>query len=171
MKVITIAGARETGKTTIAKKLIAKAKSVLVYDANNNYAELDLVHLKDITPAGKQRVVTTEFKLFMTVATKQQNKTVVFEEATIFFNSRTAEEDFKKLVISCRHSNVMLIFIFHSIMDIPKFVLRQTNYLYLKKTGDMENDVKYHRNQNVFDAWKLAMNNTDPYHTEVVKIV
>lgn len=171
MKVITIAGARETGKTTIAKQLIKEARSVLVFDANNNYPELQLVRMDQITPAGKQRVISQEFELFMKVASKQKNKIVVFEEATIFFSGRVSEQDFKSLVISCRHYNVMLIFIFHSIMDIPKFVLRQTNFLYLKKTGDMDTDVKYTRNRNVFAAWQKAMSDPDPYHTEIVKVV
>lgn len=171
MKVFTIAGARETGKTTIAKKLIEKTNSCVVFDANKNYPELTLVTMDKIKSGKKQRIISDQFELFMKVTSQLKNISVVFEEATIFFGQRTSEENFKRLVISCRHSNVVLIFIFHSIMDIPKFVLRQTDYLYLKKTGDMDNDIKYTRNQNVYDAWKRIMNSPNHYETEIIKIL
>lgn len=122
-----VIGGTGSGKSTFIKKMIADDKSAIIYDINNEYYDDSI--LPDI-------------KTFTTLACEQRNTTIVFEEATIFFNSITQNEKLKDLLVRKRHTGNRIYLVFHSIRSVPPYIFNLVNYVFLFRTADDESLVK-----------------------------
>ena len=125
-----VIGSTGTGKTNFIKNMISKInnKATLIYDIQNEYG------------VGKPG----DFDLFAERATRLQNAFIVFEEATIFLDSRGSNKRLKEVLVSKRHTNNYVVLVFHSIADVPKYIFRICTHCTLFKTLDDHNQIKFH---------------------------
>lgn len=130
MNAIIVCGARGHGKTTLVKKIIEPVEKgrLLINDVNGEYYK----------PARKP----LEMEDFLLCACTVEDTVIVFEEATIFFSTRSSDKSVKRLLVQSRHTNNFLIFVFHSINAIPNYILELVDKIYLFHTNDTEEIVK-----------------------------
>jgi guanylate kinase len=149
-KLFTIVGATGTGKTTVANQLFMNNPRVLAFDVYNyeyaRYPEVqDWTNFSGIvkyTGAGFRRM-DEKWQHFMSNFYKMFNATIIIEDATTFLKGNTDhEEELRAAIIARRHRNLQLVFLFHALKRVPPFIMEQTNYLILKKTGDNEKTVQ-----------------------------
>lgn len=129
------------GKTSLVKKM-TRDKNLLVFDVNN---EWDLP--EDIN--GKRARYIGFDDTFLQISRQKKNTNIVFEEATGFLEGKISE-DMRRLIISKRHVNCNLIFIFHSISSVPPKIAQMCDIAIIFKTGDELKDV--HRKYSRFEA-------------------
>lgn len=122
---IIIVGATGTGKTTEVKSRISNVNpaNLMIYDVNNEYQDF---YNK---PFG-------DFKDFAAEARAATNKVIVFEEATIFLNNRSRDNQLVDILVRKRHTNNMIFLNFHSFRTIPRYIYDLSNYIILFKTND-----------------------------------
>ena len=145
---ILIIGGTNQGKSYFTKEAIAKNGSlpVFVYDVQNCYGPTSTKPGDIIT---NLPVHTTERRCrwygnsetFLQHALKRRNTTIVFEEATAFFEGRTSQ-DMRQLIINKHHHKNTIICMFHSISSVPPRIMQLADIVVLFKTGDEENEVK-----------------------------
>ena len=122
MKAQTILNIGRTGagKTTVAKKIIGAAnRQPLIYDVNNEYGEKLI-----------------DFEKFLDEAKKSTNKTIVFEEATIFLSSNKSASAMRDILVRKRHTNNVIVLNFHSLRGVPTYLLELTDVVILLQTND-----------------------------------
>lgn len=126
-KGILVVGMRGSGKTTKIKSMLEKThpESRLVYDINKEYLNL-------------YKKPFVNFDLFTEQAIKVKHAFIVFEEATIFLSNRGSNQDIRQLLVQARHNDNTLLFVFHSLRSIPKYVFDLCDYVILHKTNDNE---------------------------------
>lgn len=155
-KCIIIAGGTGSGKTTIVKQLLAAHKgNKLIYDVNNEY--------------GQEFIAMDEF---FKKALRAENSIIVFEEATIFFSTSGGQIEMRELLVRKRHSNNLFIFNFHSLSQIPLYILMFCDKLIMKKTNDQLQQVerKFKNNMKIYEAYSDVYNSPDRYVTKVIKL-
>lgn len=122
MNLILVVGHTGQGKSTWVKSFV-KGKKTLVFDVNNEYQnfkrDTNLNHV-DFVKNCLESVTGTN---------------IIFEDATGFFEGRISKEA-SRLIIQKRHAKNNLIFLFHSITDIPPRIARIANFLVLFGTLD-----------------------------------
>jgi len=125
------------GKTFLTKEICKKNKLPnYIYDVNGEYEDFP-----------KSRIETNFKKFFANILEKRNDKfliqktNIIFEDSTGELSGKM-EDDFKKIAIAKRHTGNNLIFLFHSIEDVPPFIFRMANFIILFKTGDLEESVK-----------------------------
>lgn len=128
-KKIILVGATGTGKSTLIDKLISKVKNVCIFDPQNEYE-------------GRGGFFVPEIDDFLKYVTTLKNTFIVFEEATIFFTSRSNVREVRKILVSCRHDNNSIVFVFHSLDQVPDSVKSLCDYLILFYTNDSVSKVK-----------------------------
>lgn len=156
-KCIIIAGGTGTGKTTLAKTLINKrTKNILIYDVNNEYG-----------------YPYTDMVSFLNKAKRVKNHVILFEEATIFFSTSGGEKNVREIMVRKRHTNNILIFNFHSLSQIPLYILMFCDYLFIKKSNDQISQIerKFKGNANIFKAYAEVYNSPDKYTTKCLKLL
>lgn len=108
----------------MAKKIISELrKPFFVYDVNNEYG------------TGKTLPTISEFLSLVCDETKVKNSVILFEEATIFFNHSKSEK-VTNLLVRKRHTRNCIIFLFHSLADVPPYILRLIDFIILFATND-----------------------------------
>lgn len=149
---ILIIGHTGQGKSTVAKK-IAKAggKKTFVFDVNNEYE-------------GFPRHTEGDFSTFLQEVENSYDTNAIFEEATGYLSGRIGDR-VKRLVINKRHKRNNYIFLFHSIADVPPFLYRLSNYIYLLKTADLYEVVKQ-KEPKLLGAWQKLQ--TAPKYSKVI---
>lgn len=131
MYVHVIIGHTGEGKTHFTKNFLLKSgKKNYVFDINNEYA-----NFKDT------EIELEDFNKFTKNCLEKTDTNFVFEDATGFMSGKT-EDVMKKIVIKKRHSRNNLIFLFHSIQDVPPFIFRLSNFVVLFRTNDLAKSVK-----------------------------
>lgn len=132
MKSFCIIGMTGTGKTTEAKNLLKSFpnSNKLIYDINSEYPEFT---------NGEKLPTIQEF---IKKASLANNSIILFEEATIFFSNKKRFEDLVDLLVRKRHTNNIIIFVFHYIAAVPKDIKTMIDFFYIKKTNDDFQDVK-----------------------------
>jgi hypothetical protein len=121
-----IVGATNTGKTFYLKKFLDKIpnkNALLIYDVNNeykNYFNYPLIPFED----------------FVYKASLCEHAVMVFEEATIFLNNRSCNEDLYNILVRKRHTDNYIFLVFHSLRSIPRYIYELSNYITIFKTND-----------------------------------
>ena len=157
-KCIVLVGATGTGKTTTACELLKgfNNRQNLIFDVNNEekYKPFKNIWNKNF-----------DFKNFVISANLQKNTDIVFEEATIFFSHSGSTENIKKLLVQKRHTNNILIFNFHSLRQVPLFILDFCDLLILGKTIDNYRNIetKFAQFEDIFEAFNIVQNSEDKY--------
>lgn len=117
------------GKTTFIKRWIAGRKS-LIFDVNNEYSGMPTDTRKPIS-----RMTDLDHKAFINLSLMKRNTVCVFEDATGFIEGRLSD-DFRKALVSKRHTGNVNILVFHSIGSVPPRLLQLSDYIILFKTSD-----------------------------------
>lgn len=117
------------GKSQFVKEFI-KDRACHVFDVQNEYKDLSL---SPFSP--RSRNISLNEKLFIKECLNKKNTVCVFEEATGFFEGRTAPE-MRRVMIGKRHTGNIIILCFHSISSIPPRIMQFCNFCKLYKTND-----------------------------------
>lgn len=153
-KGILLIGMTGQGKSTYLKKLVEESgRRALIYDVNNEHNQ------------GRN---LPDFNEFLDKATKVKNHIIAFEEATIFFSSKSSDKQMRELLIRKRHTNNLIVLLFHSIRTIPIDIFDFVNYYVLFKTNDRLAYIKnkYKESQILEDYLSLI---DAPNHTHIVR--
>lgn len=134
-KSILVVGARGTGKTTTNKSMVSKVhpSARLVLDVNGEY--------RDLYPYD-----FIGFDQFTERMTQVKDCFIVVEEATIYLNNRGHNSNITDALVKARHNNNTVLFSFHSLRSIPKYIFDLSNMIILHKTGDNEDIIEEFRN-------------------------
>jgi DNA helicase HerA-like ATPase len=155
-----IVGATGTGKTTFVKKLLKKAskQSLFIYDVNNEYKEYfnyPFIYFED----------------FIESATRLKNGILVIEEATIFLNNRSSNENLKEILVRKRHTNLYVILVFHSMRSVPRYIYELSNYITIFKTNDSPDMTsKELKDDRIYDIMTEVKDHKNKYFQKTMKI-
>lgn len=159
-KCFIVVGTAGTGKTTFVKNMLSKVnkKAVSVYDVNNEYPEYSKGNLPELD----------EFTNFVD---NSRNGVFVFEEATIFFNTRGTDKTLNKILVRKRHTNNTIILVFHSLRAIPRYVYDLCNYMVVRKTNDSETQImgKF-SDEKLIKIMRLVNSDKNPYAEYIYKV-
>lgn len=133
---IIIIGHVGSGKTPTCKNLLSSSgfDNVSIYDPRNEY-QLDKKYKV------KKYFLGSEF---LEVVTKLKRNFIIFEEATSIF-SMQKNLNVAELFIGIEHNQNISVCIFHSLLDVPKFLLRLSQYVIILPTSDDPEDIKTSR--------------------------
>jgi len=100
---ILIIGSPGQGKSTLTKKLIENAhpSRVCVFDVNGEYSD------SFVKPA-------IDFDKFLFHVKNNPDSINIFEEATMFFSSKSMSKEMTEILIRRRHMNHLNVLLFHS---------------------------------------------------------
>lgn len=164
-KAIVIVGATGTGKTTTVVNILNEIDiQKCIFDVNNEekYKPFKNTWDKDFN-----------FENFIKKATELKNTCIVFEEATIFFSHSGATTDIKKLLVQKRHTKNLLIFNFHSLRQVPLFILDFCDVLVLGKTVDNKKNIetKFKDFTEIYEAFQQAQADENKYVKKYVRLI
>lgn len=119
-------GRRGTGKTTFSKDLLSKTKlPIVVYDINQEYTEY-------------YNKPFVNFQEFLESVIDMKGHYILFEEATIFFDISSRQEEMKNILVRARHTGNFIHLNFHSFASVPKNISNLVEYVTIFKTNDSE---------------------------------
>src|SRR6478735_11307612 len=123
-KVGLIVGQRGTGKTTKVKQIIKPVHkdALLLHDVGGQYKDIYNKPLLD-------------FDKFTNLCTKMSNGVFVFEEATIFLR-HTPAKDVVDFLVKSRYRQNTVLFVFHSLRSVPRYIYDLSDFIILFKTKD-----------------------------------
>lgn len=146
-------GGTEKGKSTQIKKMILHqnktfGEPIIILDENNQecwweFPEITLDQYKRMKK-GIYRIVTSDYKEFFKITFNHfQGGHVVGEDSSNYFTSQKDMDIFPNF-IALRHAdhNNDFTAVTHSIMDMPPYITRQLNEIFLFKTNDVWKMVK-----------------------------
>lgn len=161
-KCIILVGATGTGKTTYVKQNILSnlpRMKKLIYDVNNEYKEY-------------RGSIFMPIKDFLKKANECTNTIIMYEEATIFFKHNNQSTDITEQLVRKRHTNNLFIFNFHSLRQVPLYILDFCNYIVIKNTVDNHKNVedKFKDFEAIYQAFERVReeSNTNKYALEEV---
>ena len=174
MRIINIVAKKGGGKTTTVKnKILPKLKKYLVFDlyGDDGYSDLPIAK-KNALPPKKARIAGGTFQSFMAYGSKLKDTALIVEDATIFIKGDIHNDDLRASIIGCRHRNILLVFLWHSLGRIPPFILEQSDFIILGNTQD-GNFKKYERHPQIEEAHnriKARLSKGEQYPFEQVTI-
>lgn len=145
-KCIINVGMTGSGKTTVAKKILSQIKiPIFIFDVNREYSEFNNRNTNFIN-----------FNNFVAMANTLNKSCIVYEEATIFFSHSGCTENIKSQLVRKRHTGNLIIFNFHSMRQVPLFLLDFCDLLILGKTNDTGRLImdKFKYNENIINAFE-----------------
>lgn len=162
--VTLIAGGQGTGKTTFAKSCIQNPKRAVILDVNNEYKEYD--------KQGALRI-TDNFKKSLQDLKTLSGITLICEEATIFFSNRKYDESLVSIIIRKRHQLNDIFLVYHSLTDIPDYLLRISDFLWVFKTKDNPTRIesKYKDYTDIRKAFYEVRKNKDVHYHYAIKLL
>ena len=133
MKLIINVGGTGSGKSNRTKEILRDltGRAFFIFDVNYEY--------KEYGRAAKQGLTPTEFKQS---TYKLKNNVIVYEEASMMFNHANKDEDTVRLMVQKRHTNNFLIFNFHSLRQVPLWIMDYCDYLILHETTDNPRNIQ-----------------------------
>jgi hypothetical protein len=146
MYCILVIGATGQGKSPFIRSYL-EGKKCFVFDTQNEYGFRTKyegqvpVGLSDITSADRARFTVYDVRQFIKICFQKVSTIIVFEDATMYFEGRTAEE-MRRLLGSKRFTNNNYLLTFHSISAVPPRLMQFSDYVVLFKTGDDEREVE-----------------------------
>lgn len=126
-----VVGFSGCGKTTFTKGLLIekpKNQPLAIYDINREYTEF-------------YKKPFIDFDKFLSEVVEMRHTYMIFEEATIFFDSHQTAEEMKNLLVRARHTGNYIQLNFHSFSSIPKYIKNLVDYITIFNTGDSDKDV------------------------------
>lgn len=131
--VILIVGRQGSGKTPVARRLAMDSnfKNRVVLDVNKEYDSDEFTVFYNFE----------NYRRFLNIA---RNSFLITEEATIFLSGQK-EADIAQSVVRIQHANNVLVFLFHSLMDAPPYLLRLAEFMILLPTNDDPEIIKRQR--------------------------
>lgn len=162
MKVILIIGKKRAGKTTLASTLIKKLArpNTYIYDINNEYTtKFGIPNLY------KGKINEIEF---LKEVQHKKNSMLVFEEASTYFSTHSQAQELKDILARSRHTNNVILLIFHSIAFVPVYIFAFADYVGLFKTNDFRAslDNKIRKNENLISIYDRVRLNSNPHYFE-----
>jgi ABC-type sugar transport system ATPase subunit len=123
-KVILIVGKRRSGKTTDLRNMLKDVhpEALLLHDISSQFTDL---YKKPFLP----------IREFTKLCKKVSSCVIAFEEATIFIGHHKLE-DVAEFLVTSRHRKNTIIFIFHSLRSVPRYIYDLSNMVILHKTQD-----------------------------------
>ena len=155
-KVFLIAGTRGTGKTDFTKINIVMASNIerkIIVDTFDNpvwrnmkswkHPEMEFQEnrvlakseLGDSDPGIFRAYSPNTRAVMKAIEESCYNSLLIFEDATKYIGDRLNDE-VSKFVLDSKQKNLDLVFIFHSLSDIPRDLVRIADYLTLFKTNE-----------------------------------
>ena len=132
-KLIVIVGGTGSGKSTLAKKFLAPCHPmrVLLYDVNNEHPAYTERYRNPFT----NRIELPSVDDFIEQAKSATSCLIMIEETTMFFSNRGRSEDMVSILVRKRHTMNNIILVYHSLRDVPKYLMVYINYLIILKTN------------------------------------
>jgi len=98
--------------------------------------------------------------------------TFITDEAGDVFEHVTKNKRAKKAFRGGRFNGNIYIFIFHDLTEIPKYVLRFCNYLWIKKSDGEDDEIrkKYRSRPEIYEGWKYVNASTNPHCTIEIEL-
>lgn len=161
MKSFLVVGATGTGKTTFTKSLLSKTRAkIYIYDVNNEYREFD------------NNFEFADFGTFSKTAAGCVNSFLVFEEATIFFSNRGSNKETTEVLVRKRHTNNVIVFVFHSLRSVPLHIFDLIDFLILHKTGDNIKliETKFSGNDKILNAFNECSKSVNKYERKILSL-
>lgn len=138
MYLTLVIGMTGQGKSRFTKAAIDD-KRCFVYDVQNEY---DFLEFEKPTDPPKERArYFGDMNIFLNKVETRRNCTIVFEEATAFLKGQIGKR-LTNIIISKRHTQNNLFFIFHSINSVPPAIFDLCNWVVLFKTNDYPTNIK-----------------------------
>ncbi len=163
-KIICIIGYRGTGKTNYIKtQILPNVKNYLIYDLYGEYKELK--YINNIKENGR---LQSDFEHLKANITQIRNKNFVFEDSTIFLNANLGR-DIKNILVSARHYNNNLFFLFHSLSRLPNFLIEQTDYFVIFKTQEKADNLQKKYPESIIKTFKNVQNAKNKHYFEITK--
>ena len=163
MKVILIIGKKRAGKTTLASTLIKKLArpNTYIYDINNEYTTKFGIPNSYKGPINEDE--------FLKEVQFKKNSMLVFEEASIYLGTHGQEKILKDIISRSRHTNNVILLIFHSIAFVPVYIFSFSDYVGLFKTNDFRAslDNKIRKNENLISIYDRVRLNSNPHYFEL----
>lgn len=146
MKLIINVGGTGSGKSNRTKEILNSLAGRALYINDVNY------EYKEFGRGAKQGLTPTEFK---TGAYKLKNHVIVYEEASMMFSHGNKDEDTVRLMVQKRHTNNYLVFNFHSLRQVPLWIMDYCDYLILHETTDNPKNIesKFGDYDKIFEAF------------------
>lgn len=164
-KCIIIVGGTGTGKTTEVCKILTQlqGRKNYIFDVNNE---------QKYTLFSNQWDKNCDFEKFLESLQKVREANIIFEEATIFFSHNSATTSIKKLLVQKRHTNNILFFNFHSLRQVPLFILDFCDLFIIGKTKDNPQNIrtKFAEFEAVYTAYNEAQVDANQYVKKYVKL-
>lgn len=139
MKDYAIVGRKKAGKTTLAKAVAKRIGApLLVYDKNAEWGQ-PLRTMPD----------------FLDLARRARGRVIVIEDAGIFFSPTARHGALLDVLTAARHTRNTCILLFHSLRQVPLYVLEQLDGIYILPTRDLAGKVadRFEDWPDVVGAW------------------
>ncbi len=184
-KVSLIVGGRGQGKTDFIKNVIFPLKKRRIicdtFDSpvwrtyktfihpereSETIEMIDFDQVKN-SDSGTFRLISSDTdRIFETIEKEAWNALVVIEDATRFI-SKNVDSNVRKFVLDTKQRNLDLIFVFHSLSDVPPDLIRWSDTLTLFKTN--ENFTSYMRTKIPNQSIEKAFNRVKqmPQYSEI----
>lgn len=134
-RLFIIVGRRGAGKSSAVRSMFPPSMTD-VWDRQQEYDLYRSFYTPDLEEAWE----------YVTTA---ENRVIIIEEASIWFSSRTRlTREMKGTIIDLRHTNNVLVFVFHAISQIPDELVSMTDCIVQYQTTDTPDTVK-----RKFRAW------------------
>lgn len=136
-KLLIIVGCPGAGKTYLAKQLIKPVHTgaAYIFDVNNEYGDTYRQWFTELDG---------DFNEFVTHIRRVKKAVILFEDATGYLPVNGRNVPLVKAIQARRHTGNTFIILFHSMRDVPKYIARFANAIYIFKTLD---NPKFVRNE------------------------
>lgn len=161
---IIVVGAPGCGKTYFTKHTLLKdvnPAALHLFDTNKEYADIYPYPFTPNVDKFLAKVYDMENDAFLI-----RNAVIVVEDATSFFSNRGRDECMQRILVGRRHPNISIVLLFHSMRDIPKYIMTKCNLLVMFKTVDSVKFVKNEFDERIFDVWNDVQTRaeTNPFY-------